>query len=101
MLEGKSFSIHDITIDVLVKHIVNNLNDWRFASCKVDEIGKLINEQQWKFYHSNQVNKYDLLSFLLLQVLFWYLSFYAVVENQGVINNFQHVMMITVANQYV
>jgi hypothetical protein len=51
--EGKSINLNNIHLDLRLKNIINHLDDLRIGSHKVDDIEKLISEQEWKIKHSN------------------------------------------------
>jgi len=59
--EKKTTKLNDIRLDLPLKNIVNRLEDLRLASHKVEEVDRLISEQEWKIKQS----KFDYhLSFL-------------------------------------
>jgi hypothetical protein len=59
--EGKTVKLNDIQLDLSTKNIVNRLEDLKLASHKIEEVDRLIAEQEWKLKQS----KYDYhLSFL-------------------------------------
>jgi hypothetical protein len=59
--EGKTAKLNDIHLDLPLRNIVNRLEDLRLASHKVEDVDKLISEQEWKITQS----KFDYhLSFL-------------------------------------
>lgn len=55
-IHGQSINSDDITIDIPVKHVVNNFNYLKFASHKIDEIEQAISDQKWKLTYSFKVN---------------------------------------------
>ena len=59
--EGKTAKLDNIQLELPMKSIVNRLEDLRLASHKVEEVDRLISEQEWKIKQS----KFDYhLSFL-------------------------------------
>jgi hypothetical protein len=51
--EGKNVNLDDIHLDLPLKNIINHLDDLRVASHKVDDVERLISEQEWKIKYSN------------------------------------------------
>ena len=49
---GKNVELKDIHLELLLKNVVNRLDDLRLASHKVDEVNRLIFEQEWKIKRS-------------------------------------------------
>jgi len=58
---GKDVKLRDIHLELPLKNVVNCLDDLKLASHKVDEVSRLIFEQEWKIKHSSS---YSHLSFL-------------------------------------
>jgi hypothetical protein len=58
---GKEVKLKNIHLELPLKGIVNRLDDLRLASHKVDDVNRLILEQEWKIKHSAS---YSQLSFL-------------------------------------
>jgi hypothetical protein len=58
---GKEVKLKDLHLELPLKNVVNRLDDLRLASHKVDEVNRLILEQEWKVKHSTS---YSHLSFL-------------------------------------
>jgi hypothetical protein len=50
--ERKTTKLNDIHLDLPLRNIVNRLEDLRLASHKVEEVDKLISEQEWKIKQS-------------------------------------------------
>jgi len=48
---GKDVKLKDIHLNLPLKNVVNRLDDLRLASHKVDEVNRLIFEQEWKIDH--------------------------------------------------
>jgi len=46
--ERKTTKLNDIHLDLPLRNIVNRLEDLRLASHKVEDVDKLICEQEWK-----------------------------------------------------
>ena len=51
--KGKPAKLKDFHLELPLKNIVNHLEDLIFASHKVEEVDKLISEQEWKIKQSN------------------------------------------------
>jgi len=51
--EKKPAKLKDFHLELPLKNIVNRLEDLRLASLKVEEVVKLISEQEWKIKQSN------------------------------------------------
>jgi hypothetical protein len=51
--EGKPAKLKDFRMELPLKNILNRLEDLRLASHKVDEVDKLISEQERKIKQSN------------------------------------------------
>jgi hypothetical protein len=51
-LVGNSVKLNDIHLDLPTRNMVNRLDDLRLASHKVEEVDRLISEQEWKIKHS-------------------------------------------------
>jgi hypothetical protein len=48
---GRDVKLNDVHLELPLKNIVNRFDDLRVASHKVDEVNKLIFEQEWKIKH--------------------------------------------------
>jgi hypothetical protein len=62
--EGKNVSLNDIHLELPLKNIINHLDDLRVASHKVDDVERLISEQEWKMKHSNIDHHLSFLSYV-------------------------------------
>ena len=62
--ESKIVNLNDIHLDLPLKHIVNHLDDLRVASHRVDDVERLISEQEWKIKHSNTDYHLSFLSYI-------------------------------------
>jgi len=51
--EGRTTKLNKINLELPLKSIVNRLEDLRLASRNVEEVDKLISEQEWKLKQSN------------------------------------------------
>jgi hypothetical protein len=51
--EGRTTKLNKIQLELPLKSIVNRLEDLRLASHKVEEVDRLISEQEWKLKKSN------------------------------------------------
>jgi len=49
---GNSVKLNDIHLELPMRITVNRLDDLRLASQKVEEVDRLISEQEWKLKHS-------------------------------------------------
>jgi hypothetical protein len=61
--EKGSTKLSQIHLDLPIKNVVKHLDDLRVASYKVDEVEKIILEQEWKLKHSNMNYKLSILSY--------------------------------------
>jgi hypothetical protein len=76
-LERKSTKLKDILLGMPMKNIVNHLQDLRLASHKVEEVDKLIAEQEWKIKQSKFDYHISFLSYVgiatvLFMIIFCY-----------------------------
>jgi hypothetical protein len=55
-LQGRNFSLNDIHLNLPLNNIIHHLDDLKVAKHKVEEVEKLIEEQDWKLRHSNMDN---------------------------------------------
>ena len=53
MSKGKTTKLNEIHLELPLKSIVKRLEDLRLASHKVEEVDRLISEQEWKIKQSN------------------------------------------------
>jgi hypothetical protein len=60
--ERKTTKLNDIHLDLPLRNIVNRLEDLRLASHKVEDVDKLISEQEWKIRQSKFDNHLSFLS---------------------------------------
>ena len=56
--------LRDIHLELPLKNVVNRLDDLRLASHKVDEVNRLIFEQEWKIKHSTSYSHLSFLSYI-------------------------------------
>ena len=61
---GKDVKLKDIHLELPLKNIVNHLDDLRLPSHKIDEVNRLIFEQQWKIKHSASYSQFSSLSYI-------------------------------------
>jgi len=61
---GRSVKLNDVHLDLPVKNIINRLDDLRLASHKVEEVDRLISEQEWKLKHSTSDFHLSVLSYV-------------------------------------
>jgi len=61
---GNYVKLKDIHLELPLKNVVNRLDDLRLASHKVDEVNKLILEQEWKIMHSPSYSHLSFLSYM-------------------------------------
>jgi hypothetical protein len=52
VLLERVFKLNDINLDLPMRNIVNHLDNLWLASHKVEEVDRLISEQEWKIKHS-------------------------------------------------
>jgi hypothetical protein len=67
--EGVKLNIEQVKLFAPLKHVTNNLEDLEYASHKVDDVEKLISEQEWKLHHSARVMYLSFLTILGLVVI--------------------------------
>lgn len=61
---GKDVKLKDLHLELPLRNIVNRLDDLRLASHKVDEVNRLILEQEWKVKHSASYSHLSFLSYV-------------------------------------
>ena len=61
---GKDVKLKDLHLELPLKNIVNRLDDLRLASHKVDEVNRLILEQEWKVKHAASYSHLSFLSYV-------------------------------------
>ena len=61
---GNNVKLNDIHLELPKKNIVNRLDDLRLASHKVEEVDRLISEQEWKLKHSTSDFHLSFLSYV-------------------------------------
>ena len=54
----------DIHLELPLKGVANRLDDLRLASHKVDEVNRLILEQEWKIKHSTSYSQLSILTYV-------------------------------------
>jgi len=62
--DGNSVKLNDIHLELPMRNIVNRLDDLRVASHKVEEVDRLISEQEWKLKHSTSDLHLSFLSYV-------------------------------------
>ena len=61
---GKDVKLRDIHLELPLKNVVNRLDDLKLASHEVDEVNKLIFEQEWKIKYSTSYSHLSFLSYI-------------------------------------
>lgn len=61
---NQKVNLSDVLLDLPMKHMVNHLADLEVASHKVDEVERLLADQEWKLDHSNKNKHLSFLSYL-------------------------------------
>jgi hypothetical protein len=78
VLEDKRIKLNNLRLDLTLKNVVNHLDDLRTSSHKIEEVERLINEQEWKMKHDNIDYHLSFLSYLgmvtasLMMIIFCY-----------------------------
>lgn len=62
--EGRNSKLNAIHLDMPLKNVVNHLDDLRLASHKVEEVDRLISEQEWKIRQSKYDDHLSFLSYV-------------------------------------
>jgi hypothetical protein len=74
--EGKTVKLNDIQLELSTKNIVNKLEDLKLASHKIEEVDRLIAEQEWKIRQGKYGYHLSLLSYVGMAitsiVMFYY-----------------------------
>jgi len=52
-VQGKNFSLNIIHLNLPLTNVIHHLDDFKVANHKMEEVEKLIEEQDWKLRHSN------------------------------------------------
>ena len=61
---GRGVKLNDVHLDLPMKNMVNCLDDLRLATHKVEEVDRLISEQEWKLKHSTSDFHLSFLSYV-------------------------------------
>jgi hypothetical protein len=76
--EEKIAKLNDIHLELPLRNIVNRLDDLRLASHKVEEVDKLISEQEWKLkqskfdYHLSFLSYVGMVTTSFVMIIFFY-----------------------------
>ena len=63
-VQGKNFSLNNIHLNLPLNNVVHHLDDLKVANHKVEEVERLIEEQEWKLKHSNMDYHLSFLSYV-------------------------------------
>jgi len=63
-VQGKNLSLNNINLNLPLTNVIHDLDDLKVASHKVEEVEKLIQEQDWKLRHSNMDYHLSFLSYV-------------------------------------
>jgi hypothetical protein len=72
---GKSLNLSHITLNMKLKHVINHMNDLKYASYKITELENLAREQEWKRSHYQDQKRYSSLVYIVLAVIGLYGSY--------------------------
>lgn len=78
MSKGKAVKLDNIQVELPMKSIVNHLEDLRLASHKVEDVDRLISEQEWKIkqtkfdYHLSFLSYIGMVTTSLVIMVLWY-----------------------------
>lgn len=64
MFSKVKLKFKDVNLELSIIYIVKQASDVRYASHKVNEIGRLIFEQGWKLTHGNQINANSAITYI-------------------------------------
>jgi hypothetical protein len=68
-LMGEKVPFEQISLDLPIKHVINGVNDLKYASHKVDEIQQKIAEEEWKISHQDTVSKLSLFAYFCAAII--------------------------------
>ena len=82
-VQGRNFSLNNIHLNLPLTNAIHRLDDLKVANHKVEEVEKLIEEQDWKLRHSNMDYHLSFLSYvgMVTTALTFSFCFIAVVAN--------------------
>ena len=63
-VQGRNFSLNNIHLNLPLTNVIHHLDDLKVANHKVEEVEKLIEEQNWKLRHSNMDYHLSFLSYV-------------------------------------
>jgi len=77
-VQRRNFILNSIHLNLPLTNVIHRLDDLKVASHKVEEIEKLIEEQDWKLRHSNMGNHLPFLSYvgMVTMALTFFILFY-------------------------
>ena len=77
-VQGKNFSLNSIHLNLPLNNVIHHLDDLKVANHKVEEVERLIEEQDWKLRHSNMDYHLSFLSYvgMITTTLTFFILFY-------------------------
>jgi len=77
-VQGRNFSLNSIHLNLPLTNVIHRLDDLKVASHEVEEVEKLIEEQDWKLRHSNMDYHFSFLSYvgMVTTALTFFILFY-------------------------
>jgi hypothetical protein len=75
----KNFKLNELHLHIPLRSVAGSLTDLRIASHKVEDVEKLILEQEWKVKHSTLDLHLSFLSYVGMATTGLTLNFYAIV----------------------
>ena len=73
---GINTKLSALQLDLPLKNVVTKMEDLKYASHKVEEVEKLIVDQEWKQKHSEKYTKLSFMAYAVLVMLFLIVSCY-------------------------
>lgn len=62
--EDVTFKIDELEMHLPIKHTVTHIDELNVASHKIEEVNKLIDDEQWKLLHTRKTNNLSFLSYV-------------------------------------
>ena len=63
-VQGRNFSLNNLRLNLPLTNVIRHLDDLMVANHKMEEVEKLIEEQDWKLKHSNMDDHLSFLSYV-------------------------------------
>ena len=63
-VQGRNFSLNNLRLNLPLTNVIRHLDDLMVANHKMEEVEKLIEEQDWKLKHSNMDYHLSFLSYV-------------------------------------